>query len=337
MASLFKRNKRWYITWFENGQRKMKSTKTGDKKLATAAMRKFEDEQTRIALGLEPIEEIKPIMLSEFIQIYEEDRRRIGKSEQTISIDVFALNCLMKFTGDCRLDTITSNVTLRFRDYLLEHVKASTASIRLRAIRSAFGWAFDKPGQKYLRINPFAQKRIIPTPEKPKLPLCIPPDEKARFFEAINDNDHLQLFKFFALTGCRRSDALNLKWSDIDYEKHQITIRQSKTGNSIIIPINLELMQVLKSLDQCKPKPFNYSGSWITHLFQRYRKAAGLSSRYHLHCMRHTAAVDMIRKGVHLKKVSQMLGHSSIMTTEIYSRMLPEDLRDAAEALTCMG
>ncbi|MBU0517763.1 tyrosine-type recombinase/integrase [bacterium] len=337
MASLFKRGKKWYITWHEDGQRKMKSTKTVDKQLAMEALRKFEEEKTRIDLGLEPVVKIQPIMLSQFIEVYQEDRRRIGRSKQTITIDMLALRGLLKFTGDCKLETVSTNTALRFRDHLLARVKSATASIRLRAIRSAFSWASDKPGERYHRFNPFAQKRIIPAPEKRKLPICLSPAEKIRLFNAIEDQDHRNLFSFFALTGCRRSEAVNLQWSDIDYKSHQIVIRQSKTGKEIVIPISLELIQVLKSLDLSKPKPFNYKRDWITHLFERYRKKADLPTRFHLHCLRHTAAVEMIRKGIHLQKVSQMLGHESVTTTEIYTRLLPEDLRDAAEALTCIG
>ncbi|TKJ36920.1 hypothetical protein CEE37_14490 [candidate division LCP-89 bacterium B3_LCP] len=52
-----------------------------------------------------------------------------------------------------------------------------------------------------------------------------------------------------------------------------------------------------------KPKPFNYGPYWITNLFRRYREVAGLNKRFHLHCLRHTAASDLVRQGIHMKKI----------------------------------
>ena len=45
----------------------------------------------------------------------------------------------------------------------------------------------------------------------------------------------------------------------------------------------------------------------------------------------------MVRQGVHLVKIARLLGHTSTKTTEIYSHVLPEDLREAAEVLSCLG
>ena len=337
MASLFKRNKRWYITWFQDGQRKMQSTKTGDKRLAMEKLRRVEEERVRIALGLEPIDELKPLMLSEFIEIYQEDRQRIGKSAETIGIDTFALKDLLEFTSDCRIDTITTAAALSYRNHLLERVKPATASIRLRAIRSAFNWAVEKPGEKYLKVNHFAQKGIVPSVKEKRRMLSLTPDEKRRFFEAIDDPDHDLLYRFFLLTGCRRSEAVKLQWSDIDLEKKVITVRQTKTHRDRIIPINIELMQILMHLDRSKPRPFDYTPGWVTRLFKRYLRKAGLRKDLHLHCLRHTCATTLANRGIPPHKIKDFLGHSSIQVTEIYMHSTGDDLREVADALTCVG
>jgi len=186
-------------------------------------------------------------------------------------------------------------------------------------------------------VNPFAKKGMIPRVEAKNIPLCLFPDEKARFLSAINNGKHLQLFKFYLLTGCRRNEALNLQWSDIDLEQKQLTFRKTKTKKERTLPISLELMQVVMSLDRSQPKPFDYSPHWVSHLFKHYRDKAGIRKSLHLHCLRHTAASDLVRKGIHLKKIAKMLGHSSTATTEIYTHVVPNDLLEAADALTCVG
>jgi len=194
-----------------------------------------------------------------------------------------------------------------------------------------------KPGAKYLYANPFKQKGLIPTPQNKTLPSIFSPEEKARFLEAISDEDHRRLFRFFLLTACRRSEAVNLTWADIDLAGKQITFRRTKTKRDRVIPINLELMQVVLTLDRSRPQPFNYGAGWISHLFRRYLQKTGIARPMSLHGLRHTCASDMVRAGVHLTKIQKFLGHTSVKTTEIYTHVLPEDLREAAEVLSCVG
>ncbi|TKJ41162.1 hypothetical protein CEE37_05710 [candidate division LCP-89 bacterium B3_LCP] len=75
----------------------------------------------------------------------------------------------------------------------------------------------------------------------------------------------------------------------------------------------------------------------MTRQFKRYLVKSGIEKDLHLHNLRHTAASDLVRNGVHLTKIQKFLGHSSVKVTEIYTHVLPEDLREVAEALTCAG
>lgn len=337
MATLHKRGKKWYLMYYQDGRRRLKSTKTNDKRLAFEALRKFEEEQARRELGLEPIEQIKPLLLSEFIEAYEIERRRIGKSSETVDIDLFALRDLMRFTGDYKLETVNSTIALQYRNHLLENVAPATASIRLRAIRTAFNWAVEKPGQKYLRVNLFQQKGLIPSVKEKRKYLALTPDEKRDFLSAIEDPNHQLLFKFFLLTGCRRSEVVNLDWSSINLENKVIVIRQSKTHRTRIIPITIELMQVIAALDRSKSKPFPYGSDWLSSLFRRYRDKAGLREELHLHCLRHSCATTLVNQGIPLHKVKDYLGHSTIKVTEVYLHTSDSDLREVAEVLTCTG
>lgn len=341
MATLFKRKKKggyvYYVCGWLNGKHFMRSTKTSDKKVAMEVLKKIEAENVRIEEGLEPVNRLEPILLSEFIEVYLADRKRQGKALRTIQTDSYALRRLLDFTDDCALASINEAAAYQYRKYKDETVKPASASIELRAIRTAFNWAVEKPGIKYLRLNPFSRKGIIPKVEESKIPLAFTPSEKSRFLNAIDEEEHRLLFSFYLLTGCRRSEALNLMWTDIDLEQKQLTFRKTKTKKDRTIPISLELLQVIMALDNEKPKPFDYCPDWVSHLFKKYLKRAGIRESLHLHSLRHTAASDLVRQGVHLKKIAKYFGHTSTKTTEIYTHVIPEDLREVAEALTCVG
>ena len=342
MASLFKRwrkdgNYTWHISVFQDGRTKMFSTGSSKRELALEIKKRLEENLIRAKMGLDPAERLRPVLLSEFIDIYLADRRNIGKSPKTLEMDQFGLNRLLAFLGDCALASITPEAARRYRDYKMETVKPASASIELRAIRAAFNWAAEKPGVKYLYANPFRQKGLIPTPQGRTLPPIFSPEEKTRFLESIKDENHRRLFQFFLLTAARRSEAINLTWADIDLKGKQITFRRTKTKRDRVIPINLELMQVILALDHSQPKPFNYGGYYVSHLFRRYLHKAGITREISLHGLRHTCASDMVRAGVHLTKIQKFLGHTSVKTTEIYTHVLPEDLREVAEVLSCVG
>jgi integrase len=315
----------------------MESTRTADKELASEILDRIKEDLVREKKGLKSAERIVPILLSEFTVVYQEERKKVGKAPRTISTDIYALRRLLEFTGDCSLSSISDQVALRYRNYKLDTVNPSTTSIELRSIRAAFNLAVQKPDAKYLRINPFSQKGLVPVVDERRMPTFLMPTEKAAFLAAIGREDHRRFFQFLLLTGCRRGEAINLTWMDIDLEYKRVTFRKTKTRRDRSVPITLELMQIIMTLDRSQPKPFNWKSAWATKLFKQYLAKAGIKRDLHLHCLRHTAASDLVRAGVHLTKIQKFLGHSSVKVTEIYTHVLPEDLREVAETLSCTG
>lgn len=67
--------------------------------------------------------------------------------------------------------------------------------------------------------------------------------------------------------------------------------------------------------------------------FKRCVKAAGLSEKYHIHCLRHTYATYLLKSSRNIKLVKEQLGHSSIKTTEIYISLIKEDTKEALQNL----
>jgi len=342
MASLFKRKRKdgshvWYVTGYVNGKHFMQSTGTSDKKLALEVQRKIEEDNVRIEQGLKPAEKITPIMLSEFIPAYLEHRKKALRSPKTQEADGHALRLLLDYAGDRTLTSINESPVREFRQHLASSRRPASVNLVLRHLKSAFSWAVDGSPTRYLHRNPFKQKDVFLQQGTDNLPRCLSPDERRRFFEAIERDDLKRYFQFLTLTGCRRNEALSLEWSDIDWERRQIIFRKTKGKSDRIVPIGLELMQILLKLDLSQPRPFCLKPEYVTHAFKKYAAQAELRASAHLHCLRHTAASDLVRQGVHLSKVQKLLGHTSVQITERYAHVLPEDLREAAELLTCCG
>jgi len=83
----------------------------------------------------------------------------------------------------------------------------------------------------------------------------------------------------------------------------------------------------------CKKDGSKYCGNYVSRKFKNACKAAGMDQSIHFHSLRHSFASNLAQKGVSLYTIKELLGHSSISTTEIYSHLNMESLRDAIKML----
>lgn len=140
--------------------------------------------------------------------------------------------------------------------------------------------------------------------------------------------------RFLANTGLRRSEALNLKWTDIDEKGGFIHVRKSKNGSARIIPLESAALRALASLNRKSEYVFMRKNgqrpdkdSFLKPL-QRAARRAQIQKRIDIHTLRHSYGSNKLRGGWGLKKVSMMLGHSDVqITAEIYTHLLDGDLK----------
>lgn len=137
------------------------------------------------------------------------------------------------------------------------------------------------------------------------------------FLEKIKDHITEKYFKFLLYTGCRRSEALSLKWSDIDFEKKLLHIPGTKTQSSDrTIPLFDNVEELLKSMPITGDNVFYFRADYVTHVFKEF------CPEHKLHDLRHTFATRCIELGIQLKVIQVWLGHSKLDTTaDIYSHV----------------
>lgn len=135
------------------------------------------------------------------------------------------------------------------------------------------------------------------------------------------DAEVQRAFLFACLTGLRLSDIRDLKWSDIKaFDTHKAIIKdQIKTGVLINVPLCKTSLQFL---------PLQKDDNMVFHLpprsgtqngLKRIADASGIEKNVTFHTSRHTFATLSYESGSDLKTVSQLLGHTSIVTTELYA------------------
>lgn len=128
------------------------------------------------------------------------------------------------------------------------------------------------------------------------------------------------------LTGCRRGEVCKIARADIGADSIRIQAGNTKTLRYREVPIFPALRPWLKHL----PLPINFEG--VKTGFRRAREAAGMP-HVTFHDLRHSCATILLDLGVPLDVVRDILGHTSVKTTERYAHRLMDHKRDALERL----
>jgi len=151
-------------------------------------------------------------------------------------------------------------------------------------------------------------------------------------FEAcrVSSWDRLYLLVLLALTtGARRSELLNLKWNNVDWDNNQAYVETSKNGHPRVLPLTKEAIKELRLFKQdgnilifksiINPnKPFCFSKSWGKAL-----KEAGITD-FTFHSLRHTTASYLAQSGASLLEIGNVLGHKSLSVTKRYAHLCVE-------------
>jgi site-specific recombinase XerD len=135
--------------------------------------------------------------------------------------------------------------------------------------------------------------------------------------------------------GLRISEVLHLKLADIDMDRKQLVVRQSKGRKDryIVLPEST-IPLLLNYVSSFKPQYYLfqgsqggiYSASSIRVFLNRSRLRARIKNRITPYTLRHSYATHLIENGVNLRLVQELLGHSKPETTMIYTHVAKKDL-----------
>jgi site-specific recombinase XerD len=325
---LYKRKNGAYYVEIRRGQ--AKSLKTKDKLLAQRLFKQIEREAL---LGrLIQVERKSYISIKDFSNEYVTHREK-NRATNTTRLDRESFDKLADFLGSATLiNTITRKQCDEFINHLRKHaLKPTTINIAIRHLKAAFKKAVE---WEYIDKTPWEYVKQIKL--KDTLPRACNRQEIEALLSAISIQEDRELILTYLYTAGRRTEIARLRWQDFreNHGEWMIHIRESKTKIRII-PLAENLKKLLfyrkKHIGPVFPSCYDHPKE-VSKKFRKYADQAGLKN-VKLHDMRHTAATFMLLKGVPLKIVSEILGHTTVKTTEIYTKLIAEHLRDGINTL----
>lgn len=286
-------------------------------------------------------------MFLKFIKIH------LGMTKETnfseIEISDINLNILKKV----KLDDIHA-----FLAYLtnVHHSKAATRARKVSTIRIFFNYLCqDAPDEIHLEVNP-AQNLKTPKLDK-RLPKYLSLDDSKKLIDATSNEDNRNcerdraIITLFLNCGMRLSELVGINIKDIDFGECKLNVI-GKGNKERTIYLNKACMRAIADYLEVRPKEGvkhdqkysdkalflserreRISNRTVQYIVNKELEQAGLDSRkYSVHKLRHTAATLMYQYGqVDIRALQELLGHRSISTTEIYTHVNNDQVRNAVE------
>ena len=300
--------------------------------------------QNKLKMGINPIDEIKkieniPTLAHFFYKVYL-PLAKLNKKSWKDDVSRFK-NHIEPTLGNIQLNKITSAM---LSDLMLEiktEDRANATVNRSRALLSSmFNVAFER---EIIEQSPMSRvKKLV---EQNQIERYLSDDELKRLMHVLaNHHAHdidnqiiVGIVEMLLLTGARKGEVLNLKWSDLDENNHLWKLNENKSGKPRIIQLNSQAQQIIRRMSRkylyvfANPKtglPFND----IRKTFQKILEAAQIEN-FRIHDLRHNFASMAVNNGCDIYVVQHLLGHASPTTTQRYAHLRQDTLRNASEML----
>lgn len=161
-----------------------------------------------------------------------------------------------------------------------------------------------------------------------KLPSVFSQEELRRLFKAPQRLKQRVLLSLIYSAGLRVSEVCKLKITDIDFDRKQIHVRESKNNKSRYVVLSAYIAAGLRQyIKGSKPKEFLFNGrekdsplghSAVQQSFRLAMKKSGILKEACVHTLRHSFATHLLEQGVDIVSIKEQLGHAYIQTTMMY-------------------
>ncbi len=249
---------------------------------------------------------------------------------------LYTLNKFIKHTGNILIKDVSLSIAEKFVITGFNKSKYA-AALDYRILRAAFNKAVD---WGYIVTNPFNKVKLPKIQKNP--PQYLTREQLEIILEFVPEKLK-DVYRFAFLTGIRLGELTNLIWKNVNIQEKIIQIGdesfKTKSRKIRVIPICDEANEILSNRLQkifdktrpvfCKPgsSKMPYTNDYLSKTFKKALRRTDFDQSLHFHSLRHSFASNLVKDGASIYHLKELLGHSSVSVTEIYSHLNVESLR----------
>jgi integrase/recombinase XerC len=283
-------------------------------------------------------------MIKTFISYLEFEKRFSRNTSLSYQTDLSQFEIFLSETYN--QDSLVGATHVMIRSWIVtlveQQLDPSSINRKIACLRSFYKFLLR---QEVITSNPTAKLKILKTPKR--LPHFVLEndmvsmlDNQGRFemnFSGLRDQVIIELFYG---TGMRLSELLSLKISQVNHAERTLKVL-GKRNKERIIPFTSQLETVLQAYLKARQKEFSIENDllivtdtgekgypmFIQRIVKKYLRAYSSVEKKSPHVLRHTYATHLLNKGAEINAVKDLLGHSSLAATQVYTHNSMEKLK----------
>ncbi len=227
-------------------------------------------------------------------------------------------------------DSNSSNINIKIKTYIAQlrkkNLKTSSVNRKISTLKNYLKFLHTEKIIDQIDFQEFESLSSVK-----KIPKAISKSQMEQIFEDLkkskqtNAGLYILILKLIYLSGLRISEALNLKWSDINHQDSSIYVYGKGSKERKVFIINDYLVQ-LKNLEKNNQYIFTINKKKIStrsvnKFLQNCYDTSLIKNKLSSHIFRHSFATTMLENNADIRHIQKLLGHSSISTTEIYTKV----------------
>ena len=291
----------------------------------------------QVADGGDPLEDRKtpgPVSVAEFVEIFLERHSRARKrswKEDERRLRGHVVPAL----GGKLLDAVTRANVAALHDRIGRGAQIEANRV-LAAVSTMFSkaeeWGFLPEGSR----NP---ARGVQRFQERSRDRWLKPQEAERLLAAVTEEEdpYVQAaLRLYLLTGLRKAELLRARWEDVDRNRKELRLRDTKAGRPHVVPLSDPALSIIEDLPRRLGSPWIFPGKDggnrkdLKSAWARVRRKADLQD-VTLHDLRRTVGSWMAQNGVPLTVIGQVLNHTHPNVTRVYARLSQDQSKEALD------
>ena len=280
--------------------------------------------------------------IQNFIQYLHQEKNTSENTEVSYARDLKKMNQYLLTQGICDVNEVTATSLTSYVIYLEKEGRKPATISRSIASMKAFYHYMEK--ERRLAVDP-SERLKAPRIEK-KMPTVLTTEEVTRLLEQPGGTSPKELrdkamLELLYATGIRVSELISLRVSDVNLRMEYLIC--SDGHKERIIPFGTIARKALEAylaegrpklisdekedrlFTNCSGQPMSRQGFW--KIIKYYQEKAHIEKDITPHTLRHSFAAHLLENGADLRSIQQMLGHSDISSTQVYTQLVKQNLK----------